>query len=265
MNKLFYMAAALTMLISPAQAQYINITADKQVEWDSKAQKMTAVGNAVAKKNDMEINADKMTAYYAKNTSPNVKNKTTVSEVHAVGSVIATTNGAKAYGDTMDYDIATDTIVLRGEPAKIETEKELITAKDSITYYPSTNKAVALGNVYAEDKEKNKIYCDKMIAFFKKNDSAASKKTEIEKVEIYDHVKIVSKDATVTADRGIYLPQTGIIKLYDNVLIDQQGNKIKGDFAETNLNTGISRLIAGKSSQGRVSGVFKEQKKTTKK
>lgn len=259
MNKLFYLIAALGFSFSTAQAQYINLTADKQVEWDSKAQKMTAVGNAVATKKDMEMRADKMTAYYAKNDSPEAKNKTTVSEVHAVGSVVMTSPNAKAYGHTMDYDIAADSMILKGAPARIKTGKELITAKESITYYPSQNKAIALGSVYAEDMNKNQIYADKMIAFFKKG--GPDNKLDMDKVEIYGHVKIVSKDADVIADKGLYLPKTGIVKLFDNVLINQQGNKIRGDFAETNLNTGISKLLAGKTSQGRVSGVFKEKKK----
>lgn len=261
MNKLFYTFALLCFSVTPVSAQYINLTADKQVEWDSKAQKMTATGNAIASKDGMDIRADKMTAYYAKNTSPNVKNKTSINEIHAAGTVIMTSNTTKAYGDTMDYDVAKDTIILRGQPAKIKTDKEFITAKDNITYYPSLEKAIALGDVYAQDQKKNKIYSDKMIAFFKKSGKKGT--LDMDKVEIYGKVKILTPNATVTADKGIYLPQTGIVKLFDNVNINQDGNHLKGDFAETNLNSGVSKLIAGKTSQGRVSGVFKEKKKAT--
>ncbi len=261
MFRLVYILAALLCFPALSQAQYMNLTADKEVEWDSQAQKMTAVGNAVASKKDMQIRADKMTAYYAKNTSAASK-KNTITEVHASGTVVMTTPKAKAFGDTMDYDIAKDSVVLRGEPAKIQTDKETITAKDNITYYPSQQKAIATGNVFATDKKNNKIYSDRMIAFFKKN--AKSGALEMDKVEIYDHVKIVTDNANVTADKGLYLPQTGMVKLYDHVMIDQQGNKLQGDFAETNLNTGKSRIIAGKTSQGRVSGVFKEKKKSDK-
>lgn len=259
MKKLFFTIAVFALLSPLAQAQYINLTAEKQVEWDSKAQKMTAIGNAVASKKDMEIKAEKMTAFYAEDNSASAKNKTTLKEVHAVGSVIMTTPNAKAYGNTMDYDIIKDSIILIGDPAKIKTAKELITAKDSITYYPSENKAIALGEVYVEDEKKNKIHSDKMIAFFKKGTENGN--MDLEKIEIYGNVKIISKETDVVADKGIYLPQTGIVKLYDNVLINQQGNKLHGDFAETNLNTGVSKLIAGKTSEGRVSGVFKEKKK----
>lgn len=250
-----YLIIALLSTATIAQAQYITLDADKEVIWDSKAQKMSAIGNAVATKGDMTVKAAKMEAYYAKNNSTG---KNTITEVHAYDNVIMTSPKANAYGDTLDYDVIKDEIILKGQPAKLKTEKEIITAKDSITYYPTPQKAIALGDVQATDKDNNKIFAQKMIAFFQKNEKG---ETEMDKVEIYDNVKIVTKDATVTADKGLYLPKIAVIKLFDNVLIDQQGNKLKGDFAETNLNTGKSRIIAGQTSQGRVSGIFKEKKK----
>ncbi len=255
MRILAYLFIALLSGITTSRAQYITLDADKEVVWDSKAQKMSAVGNAVATKGDMTVKAAKMEAYYAKN---NTTGKNTITEVHAYNNVIMTSPKANAYGDTLDYDVVKDELVLKGQPAKLKTEKEEITAKENITYYPSVQKAVALGDVEATDKDNNKIFSQKMIAFFKKDEKG---ETVMDKVEIYDNVKIVTKDATVTADKGLYLPKIAVIKLFDNVLIDQQGNKLKGDFAETNLNTGKSRIIAGQTSKGRVSGIFKEKKK----
>ncbi len=255
MQKLAYIILALIGLTSLAQAQYITLDAEKEVTWDSKAQKMTAIGNAVAKKQDMTVRADRMEAYYAKNDTTG---KNTITEVHAYDNIVMTSPKANAYGDTLDYDVINDKIILKGRPAKLKTDKEEITAKDNITYYPSQEKAVALGDIEATDKENNKIFSQKMIAFFKKDQAG---NMVMDKVEIYDNVKIVTKDATVTADKGLYLPKMAVVKLFDNVLIDQQGNKLKGDFAETNLNTGKSRILAGQTSKGRVSGIFKEQKK----
>lgn len=240
---------------SVSYAQYITLDAEKEVTWDSNAQKMTAKGNAIATKENMSIKADQMEAYYAKNDTTK---KSTITEVHAKGNVILTSEDANAYGNTLDYDISTDAAILKGAPAKIKTPKEEITAEESITYYPQAKKAIAIGNVHAVDKENNQIYSQKMIAFFIKDNQ---NKMVMDKVEIYNKVKIITKDATVWADKGLYLPKMGVIKLFDNVLIDQQGNKLKGDFAETNLNTGKSRIIAGKTSKGRVSGIFKEKKK----
>ena len=97
-----------------------------------------------------------------------------------------------------------------------------------------------------------------MVAYFEKSSEQSSALT-LNKVDIADNVKIVTKDATVTADRGTYMPKSGLVKLFDNIIINQNGNLLRGDKAETNLNTGISKLLAGNGKK-RVQGVFKEKK-----
>ena len=101
-----------------------------------------------------------------------------------------------------------------------------------------------------------------MISFFEKNAQGA---LEMKRVEIYDNVKIVTKDAEVTADRGVYLPKDNLVNLYDRVVIKQDGNFIRGDYAVTDLSTGVSRLLTRKGSGKRVSGVFREKDKDEKK
>lgn len=251
MTKLFITILSSLFFTFSAHAEDIKITADQKVEWHQNEQKMIAVGNAVASKKDLKIRGHELTAYYIKDKS----GKQQINEVHANGDVIMNSAKATAYGDRMDYDLLNDKAFLYGRPAKIKTETETITAVDGITYYPSKQKAVAEGNVYATNGE-SKIYSDNMIAHFEKDKN----NTMVMKiVKVFGHVKIVTKDGTVWADRGTYLPQTGMVKLYDNITIDQQGNKLHGDFAETNLKTGISRILAGKTSKNRVSGVFIEK------
>ncbi len=237
----------------PAFAEDIDITADKQVEWHQNEQRMVAVGNAVASKKDMSIKADTLSADYAKNAA----GKTEVTEIHASGNVVMASKDTKAFGSTLDYKISEDAAILKGMPAKIKTPNEEISAVQSITYYPSAQKAIALGDVEAIDKDNNKLYADIMTAYFEKDEKG---QLQMQRVEADGNVKIVTKDATVTALKGIYKPQEAVIKLLDNVVISQDGNILKGDEAETNLNTGISRLLSQKKN-GRVSGVFKEKSK----
>ena len=47
----------------PARAEKINLVADDRVEWHQNEQKMVAVGNAVASKQDMSVRADTITAF----------------------------------------------------------------------------------------------------------------------------------------------------------------------------------------------------------
>ncbi len=248
---------SLCLLFSaPAYGSDINIYADKQVEVHQNEQKLIAIGNAVARKDDNTIHADELSAFYEKNK----QGKTVFKTLHAKGNVKAVSPTTTAYGNTMDYDLNAEEIILIGTPAKIVSPKgETITAEERIIYYPDQQIAIATGNVVAKDAE-NTVYSDKMISYFKKN---AAGDLEMDEVKIYDNVKIVTPEAIATSDRGTYYPNQGKVHLFDNVIINQDGNIITGDHAETDLNTGVSRMLSSSSGK-RVSGVFKEKKDNNK-
>ena len=251
MKKLLFFMLASLPFCSPARGADLNIYADKRVEVHQNEQKMVAVGNAVANKDDNTIYADELTAFYEKNK----QGKTVFKTLHAKGNVKAVSPSATAWGNTMDYDLTAEEVILIGTPAKIESAKgETITAEERIIYYPEKQTAVATGNVVAKDKE-NTVYADKMISYFKKN---AAGELEMDEVKIYDNVKIVTPQAVATSKRGTYFPQKGTVNLYTDVVINQDGNIIKGDHAETDLNTGVSRMLSSGRGQ-RVSGVFREK------
>ena len=244
----------LSLFTFSASAEDMQLTADNRVEWHHKDQKIVAIGNAIASRGDMQVKADKMSADYKKNPQTG---KNQITKVHARGNVKMKSDRADAYGNTLDYSLEQDTIILKGEPAKIQTSTETITAKDNITYHPSSKKAIALGKVEASNG-KDKIFGDKMIAYFEQT-SQSSDNLEMKQVEIFGNVKIINAGTTVWAEQGLYQPKNGLVELYKNVIIEQNGNLLKGDYAQSNLKTGISKLLAGKSSKQRVSGVFKEK------
>lgn len=235
----------------PAQAGNIMLNADEKVEYHQNEQKLVAVGNAVASKDDMSIRADKLVGYYA----PKTKNK--ISKVEAFDNVKMHSTEADAFGSKMIYDVAADTVVLTGAPAKIKLPDAEITAEGSITYYQTQQKAVATKNVIATDAKGSKVYANLMTAYFTKDKEG---KLSLDKIDIEDDVKIINKDATVTALKGTYFASSGKIKLFEDIVINQNGNILKGAEAETNLNTGVSKLLSG-GKKGRVSGIFKEKKK----
>ena len=259
----FIAIALLLTFNTQVQAEEIHLTADEKVEWYRAEQKMIATGNAVATKQDMNVRADKMTAFYEQNGN---QKGTSIKNVHAEGHVIMTSPSAKAYGDTLDYDLIKDEMILRGSPTSkiITNDNKTITATDNITYYPSQNKAIALGDVIAQDDEST-IYSNKMISYFTKN---AQGQSELKKVEIYSdkkQVKIINEQATATGEWGVYLPQSNKVRLYKNVIINQDGNILHGDYAETDLKTGISRVLSNPKTGKRVSGIFIEKEKQDKK
>ena len=255
MNKTLSIITLLA-LFSPslAHSEDMNLTADNRVEWHHKEQKVVAIGNAIATRGNMQVKADKMSADYKKNSTTQ---KNQITQVHASGNVKMKSPKANAFGDTLDYNLEQDIVVLKGKPATIKTATETITAEENITYYPTDKKAIALGNVKANNG-KDKIYGDKMITYFEPN-SNNSDNLEMKQVEIYGNVKIINADTTVWADKGIYNPKTALVKLYDNIIIEQNGNRLQGDYAQSDLNSGISKILAGKTSKQRVTGVFKEK------
>lgn len=239
------------------QASDITLTAEEKVEWHSNDQKIVAVGNAVATKDNMKILADRLVGHYLGKGKTDEKGR--ISRVEAFGKVEMISDTTRAYGDNLDYDISKDTAVLKGKPAKIATPKETITADDNITYHISDQKAIATGNVTAISND-NRLTADLMVAYFAKGNNAKSG-LELDKVEIFNNIKIKTPDAEVIADKGIYYPKTEKVKLYHNITINQNGNSLSGEQAETDLRTGISQMTAG-AKKGRVTGVFKEKKKT---
>ena len=73
---------------------------------------------------------------------------------------------------------------------------------------------------------------------------------------VVGNVKTKNAEGEIQAQRGVYYPASGDVKLFDNVVIIKDGNRIQGETAETNLGTGISKM--GKANKGRVSGVIYE-------
>ena len=256
MRTKFLIFFGLGLLLNlPSYAGDLTIDADKQVEVHQNEQKLVALGNATAKQDGNSVRADSLTAYYQKNA----EGKNEFISFHGKGNVYVNSANTKAYGQTLDYDLKKAEIVLQGKPAKIvNINGDTITADGKITYYPQKNMAVAVDNVIATGKkENNKVRGDKMISYFSKN---AQGENEMQKVDITGNVKVFGQDTVATAQTGTYLPQEGLVKLEKDVIINQNGNIITGAYAETDLNTGISKMKSGEKGK-RVSGVFKSEKK----
>lgn len=251
MQKILLTISCFFSCISLALAGDITLHADNGVEYHQNEQKLVAKGNAVASKDNMQIKADRLTAFYA----PQTKNK--ISRVTADGKVEMKSDQTEAFGTRLDYQNSTGVAILSGNPAHIKTPDADIKAKGPITYYQNEQKAMASDNVIATDAKGNTVQADAMTAYFKQDKDG---KTVVDKIEIAHNVVINAKEAVITADRGTYYTQQGKIKLFDNIVINQNGNILKGAQAETDLNTNISKIISG-GSNGRVSGIFKEKSK----
>ena len=106
----------------------------------------------------------------------------------ADGHVRMETPTEKAYGEHAHYDVSLDRIILTGGNLKIITQKEILTARDSIEYYHKENKGIAQGNAIARFPEKEQlVQADTLVAYFK----SSSEKSEGESKN-----KTIAKAAT---------------------------------------------------------------------
>lgn len=255
----FRAAAAVAFLLlsafQPAQAQGIGlpgqssdrpieINADEGIEWQQNTKAYIARGNARAAQGDVAVHADTLTAYYRENKG----GSTDIWRIDAVGRVRIVTPTQKAFGDKGIYDVDNGVLVLTGK-VRMETETDRITARDSLEYWEKRNLAVARGNAIAE-RGQNKLRADVLTAHFRKD---AKGKSRVSKVDAFDNIVITTPDEIVRSNRGVYDVETGIAKLTGSVKITRGTNQLNGEYAEVNLNTGVSRLFG---RGGGVRGIF---------
>ena len=72
-------------------------------------------------------------------------------------------------------------------------------------------------------------------------------------MEVVGNVSLRTPTDTVTGDRGVYVPDTGMARLLGKVRITRGQNQLNGEEAIVNMKTGVARLVSGKA--GRVQGL----------
>lgn len=151
-----------------------------------------------------------------------------------------------------EYYKADNILVLKGKHI-VTTSQGVLTAEKETRYFQAEHRSVSLGNVIVRQGN-NILYSDKLIAFY-------SPDNELEKAEAYGNVRIITPKGKAYGDKGTYNPKTAKVELVGKVKLEQQGNVINGDKAETDLNTQISRITGNQKTGGRISGTFYSKRK----
>jgi lipopolysaccharide export system protein LptA len=263
----------------------IDITARDGIEWRQTEQEVIATGNAKAVRGQVTVMADRLTAWYRKKGAASTAQPTPVSgltgdpstegnEIHrmqADGHVRIFTPTDQAQGDRATYDLDQSVLVMTGKDLKLTTPSGIITAKDDLEYWPQKHMAVARGNAVVTTKDAKRVAADTLVAYTTDNPppapstptpaSTATKPSDdplaasgkLQRVEAFGNVSIRTPTDTVTGDRGVYVPDTGMARLAGNVRITRGQNQLNGAEADVNMKTGIANLIAQRS--GRVRGL----------
>ena len=230
----------------------LQIDADNGIEWRRDEQVYIANGHAKATRGDVSVSADRLVAHY-RNTDGTQKqpsdNTTTTTgniyRVDAIGHVVIATPTERAVGDHGVYDLDKAVMVLTGNDLKLTTPTQEVTARDSLEYWDGRKLAVARGDAVATDKDR-RVSADVLTAHI--GQDPKTNQSRIMRVDAFGNVRVSTPTQIAQGAKGVYNLDTQIATLVDRVRVTQGKNQLNGDYAEVNLNTGISRMLSGQAA-----------------
>ena len=253
----------------------VTVTADRLTAWyrkkaaDAPTDQKTATNPPAAQPPAIGVGAD----------SDSEGNE--IYRLQADGNVHIYTQTDQAQGDHATYDLDQAVLVIRGRDLKLTTPNDELTARDDLEYWPQKHMAVARGNAVVVTNDAKRVAADTLVAYMKDSDASApgtpgkpasppgaqqvaskpgaagddplASSGKLDHVEAFGNVSIRTPTDTVTGDRGVYVPDTGMARLAGNVRITRGQNQLNGQEADVNMKTGVATLSA--APQGRVRGL----------
>jgi lipopolysaccharide export system protein LptA len=234
----------------------LEINADQGIEWRRDSQQYIARGNARAARGEMEVFADTLTAHYR----PVAAGGTEIYQIDAEGNVRIVTPTERVFGDLGRYDVDRGLMILWGQNLRMETAEDVVTARDSLEYWEKRQLAVARGNAVAVRQDK-RMRADLLTAYFERGEGG---ELEIDRVDGKGNVEVSSPTEFARGDSGIYYADQQLATLTGSVRITRGENQLNGEYAEVNMETGISKLLGappGAGGDARVRGLLVPRRK----
>jgi lipopolysaccharide export system protein LptA len=175
----------------------------------------------------------------------------------------------QAWGDHGVYDMDQAVLVLTGKALKMTTAQDLITARDTLEYYSQKHMAVGRGDATVTSNDGRRIKADTLVAYFVDNGQPGAKPAagtsppppkaagkpgekaadpladsgKIQRVEAFGHVEVRTVTETVTGERGVYVPDTGLARIVGHVHVTRGENQLNGSTAIVNMKTGVATML----------------------
>ena len=235
--------------LSPSFADETNtnsleITANENLEWDQKQNKIIAQGNAQVKTNNFIINAEVITgSYIGKIDKGNIKN------LVAVKNAEFSSQKTNIKANKIVYDFINEIIDVKGKNIEMAFEKGLILSEKSLIFYNLDKKALVEGNVFININNKGNIKAEKVSVLIDQKGEVSSVKA-INNVEIF----LDELEQNLFSDEAIFDNNASRIDLVGNIVLYYGESFLKGDRAYIDLKKGISKISS--DNKGNVSGSF---------
>ena len=236
------------------------MTALGGIDWDQKAQTVTAYEQARAVRGAVTVDADRLIAFYRKkpgaaapaatpvSTAPAAAAATSTASpvpgepegeneiyrLEAVGHVHIYTATDQAWGDHGIYDIDQAVLVLTGHALKLTTPSDTITARDSLEYHPQTHVSVARGDAVLVTNDGRRIAADVLVGYSVPNGPAGQGPSA------------PTPAAGQNKPGADPLASSGKLKkseAYGDVVVRTQTETVTGDRGVYVTDTGIARIM----------------------
>lgn len=234
----------------------LEINADEGIEWRRDSSQYIARGNARAARGGVEVFADVLTAHYRKDENGD----TEIYQIDAQGNVRIVSARESVYGDLGRYDVDRKLMVLWGDNLRLETDSDLVTARDSLEYWEERRLAVARGDAVAIRADK-RVRADILTAYLSPD---AEGELAISQVDAKGNVQISSPSEYAQGNEGVYYVDRELATLSGGVKITRGENQLNGEYAEVNMQTGVSKLLGAPPGLGgdtRVRGLLVPRRK----
>jgi len=221
--------------------QPLEINAQQGIEWNRNDKTYIARGNARAASGDVEVLADVLTAYY-REPAKGEQGNTEIYLLEATGNVRINSPEGSVYGDKGQYKLDEQIFVMTGKDLRLISKGDVVTARDSLEYWEGERKAVARGKAHATHEDKQ-VKADVLTANFKEN---AEGNLEVHRIDAVGNVEIITAKEYARGREGTYFVDKELATLEGDVKITQGENQLNGNFAEVNMQTGVSKLLAAR-------------------
>ncbi|NBC96178.1 MAG: hypothetical protein GVY27_07490 [Deinococcus-Thermus bacterium] len=257
------LGVALTVVLGvpgPAAAQLSGLTGSDEpveieaidsLEWFSEEMLYVARGDVVIRQGETTLTADTVTAAYRELED----GSTEIFRLTAEGNVVVTTPEQTVTGATGVYDVDRAVFVMAGGDLKLVTPTDTVTARDSLEYWENRNLAVARGDAKAVRGD-DQVEADELTAEFADGPEGEQ---EMQRLGARGNVVITTPTEVARGSEGVYDVETGIATLSGDVRLNRDGNQLHGDFAEVDMETGVSRLMSEPDSDRPLRGLLVPQ------
>ncbi len=260
----------------------VEVTSTDGMEWRQNEQLIIAKGDAKAVRGTVTVTADRLIAHYRKKAVPGAPQAAAplsaagalpaatpdtgnneIYRLEAEGNVHIFTATDQAFGDHAVYDIDQAVLVLTGHDLHIITPQQTMSARDTMEYWSQKHMAVGRGDAVVNTNDGRRLSGDVLVGYTADPnappaaapvqkaavapakpgaDPLADTGGKLQRVDAFGHVEVRTATEIIHADKGVYIPDTGIARLAGNVHLTRGQSELNGDEALINLRTGVSTL-----------------------